>query len=64
MPFLPPLPVSRIPGVGRVTEARLKQIGIQTVGDLRAFELTTLECGSDAMASASTSSLAASTTVR
>ena len=41
--FLPPLPVSRIPGVGRVTEARLKQIGIQTVGDLRVFELTTLE---------------------
>src|ERR1700730_6335027 len=41
--FLPPLPVSRIPGVGRVTEARLKQIGIQTVGDLRAFELATLE---------------------
>jgi DNA polymerase-4 len=41
--FLPPLPVGRIPGVGKVTEARLKQIGIQTVGDLRAFELFTLE---------------------
>jgi DNA polymerase-4 len=41
--FLPPLPVGRIPGVGKVTEARLKQIGIQTVGDLRAFELATLE---------------------
>jgi DNA polymerase IV len=41
--FLPPLPVSRIPGVGKVTEARLKQIGIQTVGDLRAFKLITLE---------------------
>jgi DNA polymerase-4 len=41
--FLPPLPVGRIPGVGKVTEARLKQIGIQTVGELRAFELGTLE---------------------
>ena len=41
--FLPPLPVDRIPGVGKVTEARLEQIGIQTVGDLRAFGLGTLE---------------------
>jgi DNA polymerase-4 len=41
--FLPPLPVGRIPGVGKVTEARLKQIGIQTVGDLQAFSLTALE---------------------
>jgi DNA polymerase IV len=41
--FLPPLPVGRIPGVGKVTESRLKQIGIQTVGELRAFELATLE---------------------
>jgi DNA polymerase-4 len=41
--FLPPLPVGSIPGVGRVTEARLKQIGIQSIGELRAFELPTLE---------------------
>ncbi|WP_263358122.1 DNA polymerase IV [Acidicapsa ligni] len=41
--FLPPLPVGRIPGVGKVTETRLKQIGIQTVGDLRAFDLKALE---------------------
>src|SRR6202012_2602168 len=41
--FLPPLPVGRIPGVGKVTEDRLKQIGIQTVGDLQAFELAKLE---------------------
>jgi len=41
--FLPPLRVGRIPGVGKVTEAHLKQIGIETVGDLRSFELRTLE---------------------
>jgi DNA polymerase IV len=41
--FLPPLPVGRIPGVGKVTESRLKQIGIQTVGDLQVFELAKLE---------------------
>ena len=33
--FLTPLPVGRIPGVGKVTEARLKELGIHTVGDLR-----------------------------
>ena len=36
--FLPPLPVERIPGVGKVTEDRLRQIGVQTVGDLQALE--------------------------
>lgn len=41
--FLPPLPVGRIPGVGKVTEIRLKEIGVQTVGDLRSFDLSTLE---------------------
>ena len=41
--FLPPLPVGRIPGVGKVTENRLKQIGIQTVGELRAFNQASLE---------------------
>lgn len=41
--FLPPLPVGRIPGVGKVTEARLKQLGIQKVGDLQLLELTALE---------------------
>jgi DNA polymerase-4 len=41
--FLPPLQVGRIPGVGKVTEARLKQIGIATIGDLRSFAVTDLE---------------------
>ena len=41
--FLPPLPVGRIPGVGKVTETRLKDRGIKTVGDLRSLELQVLE---------------------
>ncbi len=32
--FLLPLPVGRIPGVGQVTEGRMKSVGIGTVGDL------------------------------
>jgi DNA polymerase-4 len=42
--FLPPLPVARLPGVGKVTEAHLKKLGILTVGDLRAFDLPDLQC--------------------
>jgi DNA polymerase-4 len=41
--FLPPLPVGRIPGVGKVTETRLEDRGIKTVGDLRSLELQVLE---------------------
>ena len=41
--FLTPLPVGRIPGVGKVTEKRLEEIGIKTVGDLRRLELAMLE---------------------
>ncbi len=41
--FLPPLPVGRIPGVGKVTETRLEDRGIKTVGDLRSLELRALE---------------------
>src|SRR5271170_6140391 len=41
--FLLPLDVGRIPGVGKVTEDRLKQIGIVTVGDLQALDQATLE---------------------
>ncbi len=41
--FLLPLPVGRVPGVGKVTEARMKEAGIKTVGDLYALELSALE---------------------
>jgi DNA polymerase IV len=41
--FLLPLPVGRIPGVGKVTEARMAQVGIKTVGDIYAMEMSTLE---------------------
>lgn len=41
--FLPPLPVGRLPGVGKITEKRLQQSGLQTVGDLQKLELTILQ---------------------
>jgi DNA polymerase IV len=41
--FLLPLPVGRLPGVGKVTGEKLAKRGIQTVRDLRGIELTTLE---------------------
>jgi len=34
--FLETLPVRKVPGVGKVTQGRLEQLGIHTVGDLRA----------------------------
>ncbi|MBN2345411.1 MAG: DNA polymerase IV [Candidatus Aminicenantes bacterium] len=34
MDFIRPLPVIQIPGIGRVTDARLKKLGIRTVADL------------------------------
>jgi DNA polymerase-4 len=37
--FLLPLPVGRIPGVGKVTEEKLAKLGIKTVGELRGLEL-------------------------
>ena len=41
--FLLPLPVGRIPGVGHVTESRMKAVGVATVGDLYALERSHLE---------------------
>ena len=41
--FLLPLPVGRIPGVGKVTEEKLTRLGIKTVGELRNLERSRLE---------------------
>jgi DNA polymerase-4 len=41
--FLTPLPVERIPGVGKVMQGKLNADGIRTVGDLRAHAQHELE---------------------
>jgi DNA polymerase IV len=41
--FLVPLPVGRLPGVGKVTGEKLAKLGIQTVGDLRKLDRSELE---------------------
>jgi len=41
--FLAPLPVGRLPGVGKVMEAKLTAMQIATVGELRAFAAEELE---------------------
>jgi DNA polymerase-4 len=41
--FLLTLPVGRIPGVGKVTEARMAATGIKLVGDIHALDLVKLE---------------------
>jgi DNA polymerase IV len=41
--FLLPLAVGRLPGVGKVNEEKLAQLGITTVGELRRLERTDLE---------------------
>jgi len=41
--FLGPLAVSRLPGVGKVTEEKLEHLGVQTVAHLRGFERALLE---------------------
>ncbi|RCS29662.1 DNA polymerase IV [Rhodanobacter denitrificans] len=41
--FLTPLPVDRLPGVGKVMEAKLAALGIATVGELRAHAQAELE---------------------
>lgn len=42
--FLLPLPVGRLPGVGKVTGEKLAKRGIETVGNLRGLDLSVLEC--------------------
>jgi DNA polymerase-4 len=41
--FLLPLPVSRLPGVGKVTEEKLKVLDVHTITDLRRLDLSALE---------------------
>jgi DNA polymerase IV len=41
--FLTPLPVGRLPGVGKVMEAKLAELKIVTVGDLRQLPAQALE---------------------
>jgi len=41
--FLLPLPVGRLPGVGKVTGEKLAKLGIQAVGDLRRLDCAALE---------------------
>ena len=41
--FLPPLPVARLPGVGKVMEQKLKEMQVVSVGDLRALSAAALE---------------------
>lgn len=41
--FLPPLPVGRLPGVGKVLGEKLAKLGVQTVGDLQGLDLPELE---------------------
>jgi DNA polymerase-4 len=41
--FLLPLPVGRLPGVGKVTGEKLAKLGAQTVRDLRTLDLPVLE---------------------
>ncbi|HXZ90830.1 MAG TPA: DNA polymerase IV [Candidatus Dormibacteraeota bacterium] len=40
--FLAPLPVSRISGIGKKTEASLNELGIKTIGDLAKYPPKTL----------------------
>jgi DNA polymerase IV len=41
--FLLPLPVGRLPGVGKVNEEKLAKLGIKTTGELRRLELSAIE---------------------
>src|SRR6202041_2944436 len=41
--FLLPLPVGRLPGVGKVMEEKLKGFDVHTIADLRRLDLSVLE---------------------
>lgn len=41
--FLPPLSVARLPGVGKVMERRLAELGVQTIAELRTISPAVLE---------------------
>ncbi len=41
--FLTPLPVGRIPGVGKVMQGKLQELGVRTVGELRTLPLEALQ---------------------
>jgi len=41
--FLPPLPVDRLPGVGKVLGEKLAKLGVQIVADLRGLSISSLE---------------------
>jgi DNA polymerase IV len=41
--FLLPLPVGRLPGVGKVTAEKLAKLQVQTVRDLRSLDISVLE---------------------
>jgi DNA polymerase IV len=41
--FLAPLPISRLWGVGKVTEAALRKLGVATIGDLARFPEAVLQ---------------------
>lgn len=43
MDFLTPLPVRKVPGVGKVMQGKLEHLGIRTVGDLGGREAAELE---------------------
>jgi DNA polymerase IV len=41
--FLLPLPVGKLPGVGKVNEEKLAKLGVETVGELRSLERGNVE---------------------
>ncbi len=47
--FLTPLPVRKIPGVGKVMQMRLEEIGVETVGQLREHDMTALQAAFGSM---------------